>query len=30
LMNTLHIFAACSKLIRRAINTYWQAVASRV
>jgi hypothetical protein len=24
LRNTLHIFAACSTLIRSAINTYWQ------
>ena len=30
LRNTLHIVATCSTLIRRAINTYWQAVASRV
>jgi hypothetical protein len=30
LRNRLHIFAACTTLIRRAIHTNWQAAASRV
>jgi len=30
LRNSLHIVAACSTLIGKAINTFWQAVASRV